>query len=222
MSRWNTPEQFGQDLRYGTRLLRRSPGFSIVAVLTLALGIGANTAIFSVVDAVLLRPLPFAEPDQLVRIWEAKGDSTATSWTRSISSTGATVRAVSSRWLPFPIGPVDQRRRGPVAVNGLRVSPVFPVLRVDAAMGRTFAGEEVPAAVRASSSAMSFWRSYFGADRGILGRKIVWMARLPQWSGVLPASFHFPRRKAELYVTIRRSIAADHGRAADMLPPSRA
>src|SRR5271165_5793581 len=135
-------ESLLQDLRFGLRMLRKSPGFTAVAVLTLALGIGANSAIFSVVDAILLRPLPYPQPEQLVRIWESSGkyDSSRNvmnalnfmDW-RDHSQSFESMAAISG--LMTNLSSHGQ----PIAVQGMQVSPeFFSVLRIAPFLGRTF------------------------------------------------------------------------------------
>src|ERR1043165_3268586 len=133
-----------QDLRYGARMLRKHPGFTLVAVLTLTLGIGANTAIFSVVNAVLLRPLPFRQPDQLVKVWPQK--------TRASVSKAEFVEirehsqsfdelAAYSGW-SFTLTGRDE----PAKLSGARTTATFfSLLGVNAALGRTFLpGDDQP------------------------------------------------------------------------------
>jgi predicted permease len=217
MSNWTKVEQLGQDLRYGARLLYRSPAFSMVAVLTLALGIGANTAIFSVVDAVLLRPLPFPEPDRLVRLWETTpaGDHNVVSpfnflhWrdrTRSFEH-----MAAIGDWTSNITGDGE-----PVAVHGLNVSPgFFSILRVSPLMGRGFTAEET---VQGHDNVVilgyGFWRSRYSGDRNILGRKIVMNGNLTTVVGVLPPDFSFPGWKADLYLPLPldRDVAHNESR----------
>jgi putative ABC transport system permease protein len=218
MSRWTAVEQFGQDVRYGARLLRRSPAFSIVAVLTLALGIGANTAIFSVVNAVLLRPLPFPEPDRLVRIWESSPTGNSRNvvnphnfidWrerTRSFQE-----MAAMHGWTSNITGNGE-----PLAVDGMRVSPqFFSVLGVSPLMGRRFIPEEeIPGRDNSVIFSYAFWRTHYGGDRNILGRKIMLNGDPVTVVAVLPADFQFPRWKADIYVpmSLDRSEARQNGR----------
>jgi len=217
MSRWTVVEQLLQDLRYGARLLRRSPAFSIVAVLTLALGIGANTAIFSVVDAVLLRPLPFPEPDQLVRIWESNPQGfnrnvvnphNFLDWrdrTRSFQQ-----MAAIDGWTSNITGSGE-----PLAVHGMRVSPgFFSILGVAPVMGRGFIpAEGIPGHDNTVIFSYAFWRSHYG-DRSILGRKIIMNGDPSTVVGILPPDFRFPGWKADLYVPLAldRSEPFQNGR----------
>ncbi|HEY3129501.1 MAG TPA: ABC transporter permease [Acidobacteriota bacterium] len=186
----------GQDVRYALRQLRRNPGFAIAAILTLALGIGATTAVFSVVDAVVLRPLSYADSSQLVMIdeWTPGFDSipvnglhfqewrrTATSFDQIALIGGLNVNVTDS----------SEPERLPAA----RVSSeLFPLLGVQPQLGRVFlADEEVPGREHVVLISNELWRRRYSADPQIVGRTISIDGVAHQVAGVLPASFHFPK-----------------------------
>jgi putative ABC transport system permease protein len=189
------PMTFLQDLRYSFRLLLRSPGFTLVAVLTLALGIGANTAIFTVVNALLLRPLPYADPDRLVFVWQdlrARGgpaDEWATpgnyvDWRRE---TGIFEQlAVIAGWRATLTGGAEAE-----AIPGEQVShEYFSVLGVTPVLGRTFAQtDDVPNARRVAVMGHGLWTRRFGSDPSIVGRTITLNAEPHEIIGVLPEGF---------------------------------
>jgi predicted permease len=178
-----------QDAGVGLRLLARSPGFAVVAILTLALGIGANTAIYSVLDAVLLRPLPYPEPDRVMMVSEVRADGGANS-----VSGGAFLdwREHQKTFDALTItSPVSFNLRGdvPERLNGVQVSHEFlKVLGVPPLLGRGFLPEEDRPGGHANVVMITedFWRSRFGADAGIVGRTIV-LDEVPRTViGVLP------------------------------------
>jgi predicted permease len=200
-------EECARDFRYGLRALHRSPGFTAVAVLTLALGIGANAAIFSVVDAVLLRPLPYPEPDRLVRVWESslKYDSPRNlvnpfnflDWrdhSQSFESMAAI--SVSTTNLTF------QGR--PLAVQGMQVSPeFFSVLRVPPFLGRTFNTEDgVAGHEHVVILSYQLWQRQYGANPEIIGARIDLDAAPYSVIGVMPRSFSFPKIKSEIWTPL--------------------
>jgi putative ABC transport system permease protein len=183
-----------QDLRYALRSLAKSPGFTIVTLLTLALGIGANTAIFSVVNAVLLRALPFRNPDELVVVRETYGGGKEGSvsgpnfldWkTRTHSFAGMTA------WRGTNVALVGAGE--PEELTGAVVdADYFKVLGVDPLMGRGFAPGEDRGQATVVVLEETLWRSRFGADRGILGRTISLSGQPYTVIGVAPPSRAYP------------------------------
>ena len=187
--------QILQDVRYAVRVLRKSPTFSVVAVLTLALGIGANTAIFSVVNALLLRPLPYHDADRLVTVWldmRARGgpaDEWATpgnyaDW-RNEKAVFEQI-AVITAWRP-----TLNARAEPEPVPGEQVShEYFSVPGVVPALGRTFRREDdVPNAPRVVVISDGIWRRHFGAAPDVVGKTVALGGQLHEIIGVLPAGF---------------------------------
>jgi predicted permease len=176
-------------------MLRRHPGFTLVAALTLALGIGANTAIFSVVNAVLLKPLPFRQSEQLVKVWPEKIRTSVSKAEfveiRNNSQSFADLAAYSG-W-SFTLTGRDE----PAKLSGARTTATFfSLLGVRAALGRTFLPEE-DRADRSHVALLSYgtWESRFGADPNIVGQSVTIDGESHTIVGVLPADFRFPDKE---------------------------
>jgi predicted permease len=186
-----------QDLRYGVRILRKSPAFTAIAVLTLALGIGANTAIFSIVDAVLLRSLPYRDSDQLVLMFNVplnRPDALS-----SISYRDFTECRTQSRAFSQIAGNTfhDLTLTGegdPAIVNTADVTPeIFPLLNAKPLLGRALLPEDgQPGAAAVAVLSENLWRSRFGSNPGLVGQSIALDMRSFTVVGILPASFRYP------------------------------
>lgn len=186
-----------KDLRYAARMLLKNPGFSAVAVLALALGIGANTAIFSVVSAVLLRPLPYPQPEQIVAVWA--GDNTRPDGRSSFSYPDfADLRAqnqVFSAMAAYDDLDMTVTERGADAehLHGSMVtSDLFRVLDVNPILGRAFTAEDDKPGARVAILSHELWQRRFGGDRGVLTKTITLNETPYQIIGVMPRAFRFP------------------------------
>jgi predicted permease len=201
-------EDLLRDLRHGIRTLGRSPGFTASALLVLALGIGASTALFGVVRGVLLRPLPYPEPDRLVRVWPAsptRGIDRAAFSFRDFEDWRAESSAVEAMglWSTLPgdyplIGESGPEEIATVWVGG----DFFGTLGVPAALGRTLRPDDVEAGRTAVVLSHDLWERRFGGDPGVVGRTIPLDHRPFEVVGVMPEGFAFPDADGELWTPI--------------------
>src|SRR5215470_6715084 len=182
-----------QDLRFAVRQMLKAPGFSVLAICTLALGIGANTAMFTVVESVMLRPLPYAHSDRLITLGHPGESPTSTSWlnyrdVRDQSQTLANVAGFSE-----DVG-VIQAKNGSVSVVTPGVTTnLFEMLGVKPLLGRTFTAEELQAGgAQAVILSEGLWRQQFNADEHVIGQTVRVNARPRTIVGVMPAAFRFP------------------------------
>ncbi len=187
-----------QDVRYALRQLRKSPGFTLTAVLTLAFGIGATTAIFSIVAGVLLRPLPFPEPSRLVTQGDVLEGVGPNSGVPPVTATGirAYTRDARSYSSLGAYQPKSFELSGAVEaakINGARLTAsMFPVLGVSPVMGRTFTPQEDEGRVQVAVISNEMWHSRFHGDAQILGQKILLDRNTYEIIGVMPRGFEFP------------------------------
>lgn len=183
-----------RDVRYAFRSLRGSPAFTLVAVLTLALGIGATTAIFSVVNAVLLRPLPFAEPEELMVLWETKQGRRWPVAVGNFADWRERAESFSSMALA-DLQPAHLTGGAvPLEVSSARVTPTFfDLLRIEPTQGRGFApDEDRPGRERVAVLSHAFWRDRLGGDPALVGETLRLDDQPYQVIGVLPEGFRFP------------------------------
>jgi putative ABC transport system permease protein len=203
-----TIETFFQDLRYATRVLRRDPGFTFFAVLTIALALGANAAIFSLVDGVLLKSAGYPEPERIVQVWEKtpgggrNGIAPANyiDWTkqsRSFESMAAQTGAAMSYLARESGGAPISLRAGVVS------APYFEVFGVKPALGRTFApDEDQQGKEKVTVLTHRAWLSLMGGARGVVGQSILLNGESYTVIGVLPGASEFDRRGADLWIPL--------------------
>jgi putative ABC transport system permease protein len=202
-------ENLWQDLKFALRMLWKNPGFTAVAILTLALGIGANTAIFSVVNTVLLRPLPFQEPGRILSLTQyelrTKAGGALMSYTKytQIREQSKTLESMAG-FYPLTLSLVTERE--PEVVNGARASTdFFRVLGISPARGRAFLPEEEQeGGPDVAVISDGFWHSHFAGDPGALGKPLVLDGKSATIVGILPASFRFPLQFPEPDVWLPR------------------
>jgi putative ABC transport system permease protein len=205
--RTNFLGDLSQDLRFGMRMLLKNPGFTIIAVIALALGIGANSAIFSVVNGVLLRPLPYKNPERLVMVWE---ENSKQGFPRDTPAAANYLDWRDQNHVFEGMAAMDEISFNltgagePERIDGRRVSAsLFPLLGVDPQLGRAFLPEEdQPGANHVVILSHGLWQRRFGSDPAIIGRTINLDSQSFTVVGVMPRGFQFPSRTDQLWVPI--------------------
>jgi predicted permease len=202
---------FWQDVRYGARVFRKQPAFAATAVLTLALGIGATTAIFSVVYGVLLKPLPFQEPERLVTLQQIAPHGAGTNHGPATYLTYRENQQVFEgigAWDPTEVSITGGGN--PERVQGLLVSSsILPLLRVQPILGHAFTAEDdTPGAPRRVMLTHGYWQRRFGGTDSIVGQQLVIDGRPAEVIGVLPASFKFLRTRPAIVLPMPLDVNA--------------
>ena len=194
---WPSLESFLADLRYGARTLRKSLAFTAIAVFTLALGMGANTAIFSLVSGILLVPLPYPEPDRLMSVTGAYPEGALVAMRDEVRTMEVGAYAEGHD--------LNLTGRGePVRLTATLVSAeLFSILQARPELGRVFErGEDVPGKDNYVVLSHALWEQHFAGDRSIVGRSIELEGVSRQVVGVMPAEFHFPSTKTQIWVPL--------------------
>lgn len=196
-------ETLWQDLRYGGRMLVKHPGFTVIAALTLALGIGANITIFSVVNAILLRPLPYADADRLVFLWSeapkqnikerASAYDNISDWRRQNQSF-EDLAFLDGTWSTLNGGDEPERIESATASANL-----FPLLGVAPALGRAYTSDEERQRLRVVVISHSLWRRRFASSPNVLGQTLEFDGGSSQIVGVMPERFQFPSKNVQFW-----------------------
>ena len=202
-------ESIATDLKHAFRRLRRSPGFTATVLLILAIGIGANTAIFSVIEGVLLRPLPYGNPERLCVLWKSIPQKNIEwDWTSALTIRDwreqtevfedvATVLRPEGSKVTFGANSGSEEIQGSIVSGNF-----FDLLRVRPLLGRTFSPSEAQRGENVAVLSYGMWKGRFGGTSAILGKPIQLNNRSVSIIGVMPPEFQYPNKQAELWILI--------------------